>query len=356
MGRQAGQGALLSLAGESEKLARSWQRHEADWLRDYLVAGVEDPRLNLQSILARHFLITALTGERFRGLMHAEYRFSAALNWLASLAPKLAAEEDLKAVLHALQHGADDAEGLAIPRYILPLFARLPEQSSGLIIPNYFERWLLCSRFESGALRPDADTLDTFLRLWREALAPLGSSEAASSNKPLKVLELACGSANDYRFIAAAGIARFLDYTGIDISEKNVANARALFPDVDFRVGNAFSPPASNEDYELSFVQDLFEHLSPEGLELSVREVCRVTKRSICAGFFSMDDIPEHIIRPLDDYHWNTLSRNRVCELFARLGFQAQVVHIGSFLREETGSSETYNHNAWTLFLLRQGK
>jgi hypothetical protein len=44
-------------------------QHDAGMLRDYLVAGVEDPRLNLQSVLSRHFLARALTGERFRALM-----------------------------------------------------------------------------------------------------------------------------------------------------------------------------------------------------------------------------------------------------------------------------------------------
>ena len=45
-----------SLQEESDKLARSWMQHDAGMLRDYLVAGVEDPRLNVQSVLSRHFL------------------------------------------------------------------------------------------------------------------------------------------------------------------------------------------------------------------------------------------------------------------------------------------------------------
>src|SRR5262249_57130311 len=73
-----------SLQRESEKLARSWMQHDSAWLRDYLVAGVEDPRLNLQSILTRHCLIRSLTTERFAGLMAQEYRFAAVLNWLTA--------------------------------------------------------------------------------------------------------------------------------------------------------------------------------------------------------------------------------------------------------------------------------
>ncbi len=51
-----------SLQAETEKLARCWMQHEPVWLRDYLVAGVEDPRWNLQSIFSRHFLVRALFG------------------------------------------------------------------------------------------------------------------------------------------------------------------------------------------------------------------------------------------------------------------------------------------------------
>ena len=49
---------------ESEKLARSWMQHEPAKLRDYLVAGIEDPRINLQSILSRHFLVRSVFGEK----------------------------------------------------------------------------------------------------------------------------------------------------------------------------------------------------------------------------------------------------------------------------------------------------
>ena len=52
-----------SLKAESSKLERSWMRHDSDKLRHYLVSGVEDPRINAQSILSRHFLLQASGGE-----------------------------------------------------------------------------------------------------------------------------------------------------------------------------------------------------------------------------------------------------------------------------------------------------
>ena len=59
-------------------------------------------------------------------------------------------------------------------------------------------------------------------------------------------------------------------------------------------------------------------------------------------------------VRPVEDYHWNTLSVERMRELFAQHGFEGQVVHIGSFLRWATGCDQTHNPNAYTFLLHRQ--
>ena len=101
-------------------------QHDAAMLRDYLVAGVEDPRLNLQSVLSRHFLAHALTGERYSALMEQEYRFAAAMNWLTALVLRLHDADDLELILYALKRGADNAEGIEIPGFIVQTFAALP--------------------------------------------------------------------------------------------------------------------------------------------------------------------------------------------------------------------------------------
>jgi SAM-dependent methyltransferase len=174
---------------------------------------------------------------------------------------------------------------------------------------------------------------------------------ASSGPHPLRVLEPACGSANDYRFLHACGIARLVDYTGFDLYPTNIENARALYPGVRFEVGNAFQIAASDKSFALCFLHDLFEHLSVEGIQAAVREVCRVTREGICVGFFNLDEIREHVVQPVDDYHWNTLSMARMRELFAGHGFAAQVIHIGTFLRSQVGCEETHNPNAYTFWL-----
>jgi SAM-dependent methyltransferase len=187
----------------------------------------------------------------------------------------------------------------------------------------------------------------------RRKSAHLPSPQPSTLNsQPLSVLEPACGSANDYRFLHAYGLARLVDYTGFDLCARNIENACALFPGVSFKVGNVFEIAAPDKAFDFCFVHDLFEHLSPKGLQAAVKEVCRVTRQGLCIGFFNMDEIRDHQVRPVEEYHWNLLSLARMRELFAGWGFAAQVVHIGTFLRQQIGCKQTHNPNAYT-FLLR---
>jgi SAM-dependent methyltransferase len=337
---------------ESENLARSWMQHESEWLNDYLVQGVEDPRINLQSIFSRQFLVRALFKEQFLDLMQQEHRFSACLNWLQNLARQEMSEpRDIEVVLHALRQGADSAEGLAIPEYIGRSFRNLPAQSSGAVIPNYLESFLERGRFVDGKFVPDQASINTFQLVWKAALSPCKNP---ADSDGLRVLEPACGSANDYRYLRAYGIADCLHYTGLDLCPKNIENAQALFPDAHFAVGNVFEIAAEDKTFERTFVHDLFEHLSLDGLCAAVSEVCRVTRLGICVSFFSMDEIPEHIVRPIENYHWNTLSLQLMRDLFANHGFAAQVINISAFLQRQLGCSETHNPNAYTFILWRQ--
>jgi hypothetical protein len=339
-----------ALRHESEKLARSWMQHDASWLRNYLVAGVEDPRLNIQSILSRHFLVRALFEEQFDALMEPEVRFGAVMNWLGSRVSGGGDAELPGEILHALRRRADNVEGLPIPHYVRQTFGSLPLESGPRRIPNYIESFLTANARFDGTTESLPAILDTFQNLWAEALR-----SAARPSPPLSLLEPACGSANDYRFIDSYGLGHLLDYTGFDLCAKNITNAQALGFRARFVVGNVFEIDASDRSFDLCLTHDLFEHLSLEGLEAAVREVCRVTRQSLCIGFFQMDEIPEHVVRPQDEYYWNLLSARRMKELFAKHGFAAQVVHIGTFLRHQIGCDDTHNPNAYTLFVERVG-
>jgi SAM-dependent methyltransferase len=332
---------------ETEKLVRSWMRHDGPFLRDYLVADVEDPRINVQSILSRHFILATLFGNRFEEPLLHELRFAGVMNWLVQLSKRAGGEEERQAVLHALKLGADNAEGVEIPRFVAHTFATLPVGVGEITVPNYVQDILGRPVSEPNPQTGDWHSFNTFLDLWRDALVK-------EAPQRISLLEPACGSANDYRFLEAYGIARLVDYAGFDLCEKNVANARALFPHTRFEVGNVFEIPAADQSFELCFAHDLLEHLSLAGLERAVAELGRVTRRGLCVHFFQMDEMPDHIVRPVGEYHVNTLSLSTTEALFAQHGFTEQPLHIGSYLRQRVGYSETHNPDAYTFLAFRR--
>jgi len=63
-----------TLQRETELLRRSWQRQNTRQISQYLIRNVEDPRVNLNSILSRHFLISEIFGPNIR-LMRKEIVF-----------------------------------------------------------------------------------------------------------------------------------------------------------------------------------------------------------------------------------------------------------------------------------------
>lgn len=321
-------------------------KHDKGMLRDYLVADVEDPRINLQSILTRHFLANALFKERFQDLAQAELFFGAGMNWLLAAAKVAGTVESMAEIAHALNVGAGNCEFGSIPHSIQALYHSLPARVGELTIPNYVNECLANIRFNDQTPVLPESVLNTFQQLWIKALegaqAPL-----------LTVFEPACGSANDYRFLKSFGLAQFLDYTGIDICEKNIVNARELFPDTRFQTGNVFEIAADASAFECVYVHDLLEHFSPDGIDCAVSELCRVTKRSICLHFFNMEENESDVINPIEDYHWNLLSMDRMRERFQSHGFDSQVLNIGVFQQRSLGFETTHNPRAYT-FLLRR--
>jgi SAM-dependent methyltransferase len=330
------------LAEETARLARAWARHDAAALGNYLVAGLQDPRLNVQSILGRHFLIERLFGDRFAGLQDQELRFAATLHWLGEVLEASPDPGQIAALRHALASGADDAEGLPVPYHARQTFASLPDIAKGAGVPNYLGDFLAgAASGESRAALWDS-ALGVFQAFWPLLLN-------AEPRPCLSVLEPACGSANDYRGFEGCGLARLLDYTGFDLCERNVENARRLFPGARFEVGNVFETGYPDKTFQCCVAHDLFEHLSLEGLEVAVAELCRVTRGTLCLSFFNMHEGEAHIVRPAGDYHWNTLSLPRVRDLFARHRAGVTALHVGSMLKQRFACMTTYYDRACTL-------
>jgi ubiquinone/menaquinone biosynthesis C-methylase UbiE len=186
-----------------------------------------------------------------------------------------------------------------------------------------------------------ADREDTFEKKWSEALRD-------RTAKPLRVLEFACGSANDYRFLESYGIAAGLDYTGIDLNDDNIQNARQRFPDVKFEAGSILSLPYADESFDYVLAFDIFEHLSLDAMEQAMKEAMRLAKKGIVIAFFIMVDKPEHNVRPKGTYHWNELSADKIRELLQTKFPSVTMTHLRTFLKEEYAAEHSYNFKAWT--------
>ena len=215
----------------------------------------------------------------------------------------------------------DGFRKLSFPNYISDLLSWVPQKEHEENIPDYL--------------------LNTFQEIWAQALEP----EKAT---PISVIEPACGSANDYRFLDSYALAPFLRYTGFDLNKKNVSNAKGKYPTVDFKVCNVFDIPANDNTYDCCFVHDLFEHLSAEGIEQAIQEICRVTAKKVCIHFFNMDDSNEHQIITNGAYHLNRLSQKKISRLFQNKADNIEIIHIDTFLEKRFGYSGTHNKQAWT--------
>jgi len=200
-------------------------------------------------------------------------RFALVVNWVLRLLKRSVAASQLQVVLDSLLTGQDNAEGFMIPSYVSETF-------TALMLPNYICDLLNWTPVETTEAPIPEYLTSTFEAIWIEVLA-------GEQPQGICVLEPACGSANDFRFIESFGIARLLDYTGFDLCEKNVQNATGMFPGVRFEVGNVLEIDVEDNAFDYFFVQDLFEHLSIEAMKAAISELCRVTRRDICAGFFN---------------------------------------------------------------------
>jgi len=61
-----------ALREETERLTWAWDRYPQEVLDNYLTVGVEDPRINVQSILTRSLVTRVLFPGEFEGLLDAE--------------------------------------------------------------------------------------------------------------------------------------------------------------------------------------------------------------------------------------------------------------------------------------------
>ena len=286
---------------ERRLLTQSWERSAASTLKGYLVSSLQNPLINVQSVLARHHFIRELYGEQFAGLM---------------------AEE--------LQWASDTNQFLRRRQRALP-------KETGLTFAEIKRRKIWEAEISAAIGDPER-----FAGQWRQVLATPPATR-------LSLIEAACGSANDFRAFAAYGLASHLDYTGFDLTEANVANASEMFPAVDFRRGDVQDIDVADKSYDWAMASDLLEHLSPQAFNRAIDELCRVSRKGVVIIFFLMSDVPDHQVTPRRSYHVNVLSVDRIRDRFVEHGLTPEFVHISSMLKENFNFKDYYNQRAWSL-------
>lgn len=242
---------------ESDDLKAMWNRHSHDFLAAYLKGGKLHPFYNPQQFFVRETI----------------------LNYLAKKNP----------------HANIDSE----QRILFPLFW-LYGRCHGWVLSH--------ASFSSGWFQ---DVMIFVGERRRERLR-------YANIENISLLDIGCGSANFYDGFRKTGLTHFMEYTGIDIAEKNIENCKILYPDADFRLGDVRDIEFADNSFDIVFVSRILEYLSLEDLEIALREIMRVAKDVVILNFFYEKDMPEYIVHRVALYHRNGLSRLRLRALLQK--------------------------------------
>ncbi len=125
-----------------------------------------------------------------------------------------------------------------------------------------------------------ADLIDAYWRRtpqqkeYRQRLATL---TAVHLRPGANFLEVGCASG--YLYEHMMGVAPTMDYTGVDVSERMVAIAKASYPGVRFLKGDAFALEFPDGSFDVVGCFDVLGHL-PE-MSGPLRELLRVASRTV---------------------------------------------------------------------------
>lgn len=220
---------MADLEEETFFLENHWNEHSSNILENYLIVGYHNPICNMQRVLKRHFLLEALFGDKFKAIQ----------------------EEEIQNSIEIIQLLNKEEE-----RYLGINFGG----STSLLLEK--------------AVPP---------QMWNEFQKRCAKALEHENKARIKVLEPACGSANDYRFMALYGLSSFLEYKGFDLSYKNIENAQKSCKEdhAFFEVGNIFYPDEEDQSCDYVVVSHLFEHFSSTGIEKAAQEICRIARKEI---------------------------------------------------------------------------
>ena len=317
---------------EGRQLGEHWDKIGQKKLDNYLIQEVEHPGYNSQSVLMRAFHIDWLLPGSGTSIIEEELYYSACVCH--------AIAEHRKGKFNRLYHTLRyDKDYTGLPQFLNRETQKVLGQNFNLL--KLYSELAICftvgfDNFES-----------PFASRWRDFLSEKRSDKC-------KVLEVGCGSANDYRFLASYGVSQFLDYHGLDASTSNIRNAKARFPEIDFCKGDVCNIDAEDEAFDIVYSFDVLEHFSPTALQAAIRESLRVTKDELWISLFNADHIASHIIQPEREYFWNLLSISELAEDIQLQGFSVEAISVAKELESRFSDYHHYNQQAHILIARRQ--
>jgi SAM-dependent methyltransferase len=328
-----------SIELENERLKSSWDCFPSEHLAKYLGVEEQDQRINTHSILTRALLVDSLWPGEFDALIDEELRFGVVMTWLLQ---ELKAGVDRWQLLAELEAAAPGAK---LPGIVRETACWL--QSGGCPVPDYLGEALRFTEPDQPAWYLFEPALNTFRGIWASQLR-------RPVSEPVAVLEVACGSGNDYRAIRDCGLAEHIRYAGFDISWRNICNAREQFPEAGFFEASILNSGLPDDSFDYVFVHDLLGHLSPEGLELALAEIVRITRKEAWLHCYNVACIERHEVLPFFAYFRNRLSIPQLTGSLARLGATAEVWLLSEMLDRKFGYVPEYTATSGTL-LVRKG-
>ena len=326
----------LEIELENERLRASWNCFPIEHLDTYLSVEEQDQRINAHSILTRGLLIDTLWPGKFDALIDEEMRFGIVMTWLLQSLKAGAERMDL---LNRILRSADGGEDKGVPEIVRATAKWL--QGGTCAIPDYISDALMSFDPSVSQSFLGESALDTFYGIWAAQLRAMPAN-------PILVLEVACGSGNDFQAIRDCGIGPFIRYSGFDISSKNIENARRKFTDVDFFEASVLNSGLEDESFDYVFAHDVIGHLSGEGMERALREIMRIVREEAWIHCYNAVEIPRHEIRPFEQYFRNRISIPQFSSSLAALGASVRVIPLPDLLRRKFGFVQDYTATSAT--------
>src|SRR3989338_593974 len=134
--------------------------------------------------------------------------------------------------------------------------------------------------------------------------------------KKLTILDAGCGVGYYFNSFSKSGLYYFIDYTGIDIVEKNITESQRLYPDARFEHGNILKLPFPSANFDVVLASLVLEYIPLKNLITAFEELLRVARKTLVINFLLEKDIPNHIETQISGYCRNTLSRDKLKKFF----------------------------------------